>query len=169
MVLVGVLVLEAVNVALLATQSIAADAALIAGVFLLFAPISTHVMMSRLGQGTAYLDSVGLTVRTRGVTHHYRWEDISSVEIRPFVKDGFLSQILGWVVGEDAKQPVVHMKLRRSLRLSLLGGRYGTSIAGIPSILFNTTGFYLEDPEGFARSANSLIQHKGQDGATALT
>jgi len=132
----------------------------------LFMGAATQWSQARYGEGTAYLDNDGLVVRTRGGTHYYKWDDIDSVRIRPFAAKGPVAWFARRMIGGETKQRIVEAKLRRSLRLSLSiwGNKFGTDIPGIPSLVFRTTGFYVENADDFLLAANAFM-----DGSARVT
>ena len=152
----------AVTVFFLAIGTVDLFTAILMGSFLLFMGAITQWNQARYGEGTAYLDHHGLVVRTRGGTHYYKWDDIELVRIRPFTDKGPLAWLARRMIGGDAKQRVVEAKLRRSLRLSLSlwGNKFGTDILGIPSLVFRTTGFYVENADDFVLAANAFLRRR---------
>jgi hypothetical protein len=162
---------EAVTVFSLAIGTVDLFTAILIGSFLLFMGAATRWSQARYGEGTAYLDDHGLVVRTRGGTHYYKWDDIDSVRIRPFADKGPVAWLARRMIGGEAKQRVVKVKLRRSLRLSLSlwGNKFGTDIVGIPSLVLRRTVFYMENPDDFALAATALIRRRSATGASRDT
>ncbi len=115
----------------------------------------------RSQDGAADLTPDRLVVRTRTQTQSYRWKHIAKIEVIALRNTGALSSRFCRLFGMDLEEKLVRLRLRRSVRLSLLSNRLGTDGFGLPVPGFKATLLFLEDPEGFAREAVPYLQAAG--------
>lgn len=130
--------------------------ALTMGLIANVSPVGVLWGLRRAQQGVAELRTTHLVVQTRGGRQVYRWEDIADVQVTTMEDSSPLESLLVRAVGLDADEPVVKLRLKRSVRVGLLPLRspdYGTDVFGIPSLLVRTVYLYVQDPDGFAAQA----------------
>jgi len=108
--------------------------------------------------GVAKLTDSRLVIRTRAGRHLYKWTDVADMRLKKLADLHATTRIWAAISGSDKERPFVEIKLRRSLRVGLLPGQFGTEIIGFPSFLFKTARLYLADPEAFIQAANPYLQ-----------
>lgn len=122
-----------------------------------------------VANGSAILDSSGLTVRTRGWTHRYEWSDIIEVRLTSFSERGRMNRLWATMLRWPPEEPFAELILRRPLRVGLLFGRYGTRLIGVPLISGREIPLFPTDAGSFTETANSYLEAvKGQDRMESL-
>ena len=155
-----VVVGSAVNLSLFAAGLIPGDAAVIAGLFFTLAPVGAAWNAHLSSGGVAILSPDGLVLRAWASRQSYRWSDIVQVRSRTMAEYGHISRVLNRVVGVDQAQPVVELKLNRSIRAGFWGSRLGTDIVGVPSLMVKTVQIFVTDPEEFVRASQSFLSDR---------
>lgn len=143
--------------ALFGAGTIDVEGALFAAVFMLLASAAMAWNMRAIGRGVAKLTEARLEVHTSAGRHLYKWTDILDIELKSLRSQSALRRFRA--SGQiTAEQRLVEISLRRSVRLGLLPGRFGTDILGVPSIVVKSVRLHLENPEAFVLAARPFLQ-----------
>ncbi len=145
------------SAALLLANVIDWEAALFAAVFCLLLAAAGIWNAQRVSRGHARLDSSSLVVQTHGWTHSYRWADIQSVRTISYAEAGRANLLWARILRWPECEPFVELTLRRPLRVGLWPQHYGTRLVGIPLLSGKRVPLFLEDPEGFIRTAKQYL------------
>lgn len=145
---------------LFAAGRIAWEGALAGGLFLIFTPAVVAVNMWLLSQGVVKLTEDQLEVQTRAGKQLYRWGDIAQVRVRTLRQLGMMDRLSARISGLDEDIQLVELTLKRSLRLGVVPGKFGTNIVGVPSFISRRVRLCVSNPEGFAEAANLLLRRR---------
>jgi hypothetical protein len=153
---------SAVDLTLFAAGLVPGDRALIGGLFFVLAPVAAAWNAHCSSGGVAKISPDGLVLRAWASRQSYRWSDIVQVRSTTMGEYGAISRALYRLVGVDQAQPVVELKLKRSLRAGLWGwgNRLGTDIFGVPSLVVKTVHVFATDTDGFVRAAQSFLSEQ---------
>lgn len=148
---------ETATILLFAAGTMPSDATMVMGLFLALGSIALAFNLRWMSRGRAELDAERLLIKSRAGTHAYRWRDISSVQVTSPRPSNAVASLAYHLLGIGTDESVVELGLRRSPRLGLGLRLSGTDIAGIPVPGFKSARLYVQDPVGFARAAQQLI------------
>lgn len=146
-----VLVLFAVGVA--GAQEVSLEA-----IFLIVVGSAVIWNVQQNGRGWARIDSSGLLVRTRGQTQQYPWADVADVQLTSFAERGAGAGTWAGILRWSRTRPFVELRLKRSSRLGLWPGRYGTRVLGLPLIGGTAIALFVADPASFVQLARNYLE-----------
>ena len=154
---VGTLVGLAIVVGVYAAGFFTGEDAVINAIFLisLLGAASVHIWLMR--RGVVRISPSRLEVRTRFEKQYYAWDDIAEVRVIRRDQMALMDRLWWAVMRVDTDRRLVELRLRRSLRISLRGGRSGTDIDGIPTLIFKIARVYVVDIDRFAQIVERLI------------
>lgn len=153
-----VLVAHIVNVILLAQGLYSSGSALAVSIFLVVGPCLWAINDWLMRRGVAELTDSRLEVRTRASKQLYRWQDILDVQVRTYGRLGLLDRSWATLLGLKADRRFVEITLRRSERLGIIPGLFGTDIPGVPLPTARTVRLHISDPDGFVRAASDFLR-----------
>lgn len=154
---VGTLVGLAIVVGVYAAGFFTGEDAVINAIFLIsvLGASSVHIWLMR--RGVVRISPSRLEVRTRFEKQYYAWDDIAEVRVIRRDQMALMDRLWWAVMRVDTDRRLVELRLRRSLRISLRGGRSGTDIDGIPTLIFKIARVYVVDIDRFAQIVERLI------------
>ena len=154
---VGTLVGLAIVVGVYAAGFFTGEDAVINAIFLIsvLGASSVHIWLMR--RGVVRISPSRLEVRTRFEKQYYAWDDIAEVRVIRRDQMALMDRLWWAVMRVDTDRRLVELRLRRSLRISLRGGRSGTDIDGIPTLIFKIARVYVVDIDRFAQIVDRLI------------
>ena len=111
------------------------------------------------GRGVVELSADRLIVRSRSGRRRqtHAWSDIAEVRLNTLRRIGTFQRIWATITRVDADLPFVELRLRRGVRMNPLSGEIGSVKFGAPGLL-KTITFYVRDPEGLVRVAQSYLR-----------
>jgi hypothetical protein len=112
-----------------------------------------------MGLGVVEISADRLIVRSRSGRRRqtHTWTDIAEVRLNTLRRIGTFQRIWATITRVDADLPFVELRLRRRARFNPLSGEIGSVKFGTPGFLRSIT-FYVRDPEGLVRVANSYLR-----------
>ena len=110
------------------------------------------------GRGVVELSADRLIVRSASGRRRqiHAWTDIAEIRLNTLRRIGTFQRIWAAVTRVDADLPFVELRLKRGARANPLSGEIGSIKCGIPGPLKSVT-FYVRDPEGLVRAAQSYL------------
>lgn len=141
---------------LFASGAVEQGGAIFAAIFLLIAFPAMVWQLRGLSRGAVKLTDARLEVHTDRGRSFFKWSDISEIEVDSSGSNSGQRRFRS-VRRETMVPGLVEIKLRRSVRIGLAPGRFGTDILGVPSLVVKTVRLNGEDPEGFVLAARQFL------------
>ncbi|MDP9181063.1 MAG: hypothetical protein M3O21_05005 [Chloroflexota bacterium] len=117
---------------------------------------------SRHGNATAAVEDTELVIRTALATQRDPWTDVASIEVVPFRRaDRIAGLVSRFSSGTWRDDPVVRIKLKRSLRMPWSEATFGTQSGGIPSGWDKQVLLSVEHSEAFVRATQDARHRAG--------
>ncbi len=150
---------EALNFGLFAVGIQSQGAAIGVGVFLLIL-LGIGVLNGRGEEGVVILSDECLEVRTRRSKQSYSWQHIEGLAVKRFSELNPAARVWALIARIPGDYRIVQVRLRRSLRLNLVPGQFGTDIIGMPSLFAKTSRLYVADPDGLVNVASGFLDRR---------